>query len=86
MVRDPLTIITIDAPDRDWRAHHVLGYVARQTLVLRRHFALLDVGHQTIGVFPEAHIYQPLDRVGLKRLTQRAPHVPLPLAAQQLIG
>src|SRR6266704_4077097 len=76
MVGDPLTIITIDAPDRDGRAHHVLGYVARQTLILRRNCALLDVGHQTIGVFPEAYIYQPLDRVSLKRLAQRAQQVP----------
>ena len=63
---DPLPLRTIDASDRERRAHHVLGDVTRHTLRLRRHFALLHVGHQTIGGFPETSIYQPLDRISLK--------------------
>src|SRR6266566_6722138 len=51
MVRDPLAVIAVDALDGDRWAHHILGHIARQTLVLRRHFALLHVGHQTVGVF-----------------------------------
>ena len=35
MVRDPLAIIAINAPDGDRRAHHVFGHVARQALILR---------------------------------------------------
>jgi len=40
MVRDPVAIIAINAPDRDRRAHHVLGDVARYTLILGRDVAL----------------------------------------------
>src|SRR6266852_2996472 len=50
MVRHPLAIIAINAPDRDRRAHHVLGHVARDTLRLGRDVALLHVGHQPVGI------------------------------------
>src|SRR5213080_5016614 len=40
MIRDACAIIAIDAPDRDRRAHDVLGDVARHTLILRRDGAL----------------------------------------------
>src|SRR6266498_3392726 len=65
MVRDPLAIIAIDASDRDGRAHHVLGHVARHTLILGRDLALLHVGHQPVGILRKTRIDQPLDRIGL---------------------
>src|SRR2546426_10463170 len=68
MIRDPLAIIAINTPDGDRRAHHVFGHVARQALILRRDFPLLDVGHQAVGILPETRIYQLVDRVSLKRL------------------
>src|SRR6266702_3083502 len=68
MVRHPLAVIAINAPDSDRRTHHVLRHVARQTLGLRRDLALLHVGHQTIGVVPETPIHQLVDRVSLQRL------------------
>src|SRR6266851_4514958 len=43
MVRDPVAIIAINAPDRDRGTHYIFGHVARQTLILRRDVALLDV-------------------------------------------
>src|SRR5216683_1875823 len=46
MVRDPLAIIAINAPDGDRRTHHILGHVARQALILRGDGALLHVRHQ----------------------------------------
>src|SRR5438876_1258175 len=85
MVRDPFAIIAIDAPDSDRRAHHVLGHVARQALVLRRHFALLHVRHQTIWILPETQIDQTLHRIRLKRLAKRVHQVPLPLVTQELV-
>src|SRR5215813_6203885 len=39
VVRHPLAIVAIDAPDRDWWAHHVLGHIARQAVVLCWHLA-----------------------------------------------
>ena len=86
MVRDPRAIIAINAPDGDRRTHHVLRHVARQTLVLRGDLALLHVGHQTIGVFPETPIHQLVDRLRLECLAHHAQEVPLPCATQELVG
>src|SRR2546425_12132855 len=86
MVRDPLTIIVINAPDGDRRAHDILGHVARYALILRGDSTLLHVGHQAVGILPETRIDQPLDRVGLERLAQHGQQVPLPLATQQVVG
>src|SRR5713101_407342 len=86
MVRDPLAIIAINTPDGDRRAHHVFGHIARQALILRWDFALVHVGHQAVGILPETRIHQLVDRLGLERLAHHAQQVPLPLAAQQLVG
>src|SRR5437016_2206908 len=86
MVRDPFAIIAIDAPDSDRRAYHVLGYVARQALVLRRHFALVHVRQQTTRILQETQIDQTLHRIRLKRLAKRVHQVPLPLVTQELVG
>src|SRR3989454_8218556 len=86
MVRDPLPIIVINAPDGDRRTHHVLRHVARQTLVLRGDLALLHVGHQPIGVFPETPIHQLVDRLRLESPAHHAQEVPLPFATQELVG
>src|SRR6266511_5410496 len=67
MIRDPLAIIVIDAPDGDRGAHHIFGHVARETLVLRRDLALLDIGYQAVRILRETRIYQPGDHVGLER-------------------
>src|SRR2546428_12715530 len=67
MVRDAFAVIAINAPDSDWRAHHVLGHRARHALILRRDLPLLHVGHQTVGILPETHIHQLLDGVGFER-------------------
>src|SRR6266699_1847429 len=53
MVCDPLTIIAINAPDGDRRAHDVCGHVARHALIPRWDGALLHVGHQPVRVLPE---------------------------------
>src|SRR3989454_6652348 len=80
MVRDPLTIIVINAPDGDRRAHDILGHVARYALILRGDSTLLHVGHQPVGILPETRIDQPMDRVGLERLAQHPQQMPLPLS------
>src|SRR5713101_9792737 len=61
MVRDPVAIIAIDAPDGDRRTHHIFGHVACQTLIPCRDCTLLDVGHQAVGILLETPIYQPVD-------------------------
>src|SRR5713101_6500187 len=86
MVRDPLAVIAIDAPDGDRRAHHILGHVARHALVLRRDLALLHVGHQAVGILPKTRIHQLVDRVSLQRLAYHAQQVPLPCATQEIVG
>src|SRR5438094_10032818 len=35
MVRHPLAIVAINAPDRDRRADHIFGHVTREALILR---------------------------------------------------
>src|SRR5216683_3662513 len=85
MVRDPLAIIAIDAPDGDRRAHHVCGHVARQTLVLRWDVALLDVAHQAVGILLETPLHQLVDDLRLERLAHHAQQMPLPRAMEQLI-
>ena len=86
MVRDPLAIIAINAPDSDRWAHDVFRHVAGHTLLLRRDLPLLDVGHEAVGILPETPIHQLVDRVGLERLAEHRQEMPLPLAAQQRIG
>src|SRR5262249_4974065 len=86
MVGDPLAIIAINAPDGDRRAHHLLGYIARQALVLRGDSPLLHVRHQAVGVLPEKRIDQPLNRIGLEGLAQHRQQGPPPLPHQQVIG
>src|SRR3954471_19882291 len=56
MVRHPLAIIAINAPDGDRRADHVLRHVARYTLRLRRNVPFLYVGYQAVGILPETPI------------------------------
>ena len=68
------------------RKPQVRDHVTRSALRLRGDGALLHVGHQTVGGLPEAHIHQPLDRVGCKRLAPRPQQVPLPLGAPQRLG
>ena len=57
MVRHPLAVIAINAPDGDRGAHHVFGHVACHTLLLRGDCALLHVRHQAVGIFPETRIH-----------------------------
>src|SRR5947208_11557806 len=49
MVRAPVVIRAITAPDGDRGPHHILGLVARQTLILRWDCAFFDVGHEAVG-------------------------------------
>jgi hypothetical protein len=86
MVRDPLAIIAINAPDSDRWAHDIFGHVAGYTLILRRDLPLLDVGHEAVGILPETPIHQPVDGGGLERLAEHRQEMPLPLAAQQRVG
>jgi hypothetical protein len=86
MVRDVFAVIAINAPDRDRRAHHVCGHVARHALGLRRDLPLVHVGHQTVGIFPATHIHQLFDSVGCERRASRAQPVPLPFATQEGVG
>jgi hypothetical protein len=46
----------------------------------------LHVGHQAVGILPETHIYQLIDRLGLQRLAEHRQQMPLPLAAQERLG
>src|SRR6266567_1736829 len=85
MVRDPVAIIAINAPDRDRGTHDIFGHVARQTLILRRDVALLDVAHQAVGILLETPIHQLVDDLRLERLAHHAQQMPLPLAMEQLI-
>ena len=86
MVRDPLAIIAINAPDRDRRAHHVFGHVARQARVRRRDLPLVHVGHHTVGILPATQLHQLLDGVSCARRASRAQQVPLPFATQEFVG
>src|SRR5712692_10943565 len=86
MVRDPVAIRAIDAPDGDRGASHIFGHVACHTLMLSRELALVHVGHQPVGILRKTRLHQPVDRVGLERLAQHRQQVPLPLAPQQRIG
>jgi hypothetical protein len=86
MVRDPLAVIALEAPDGERGAPPSRGHVARPTLVRRRHFPLVPVGHPTVGALPAAHLHQPLQRVGCKRLAQRTQQGPLPLTTQPRRG
>jgi hypothetical protein len=70
MIRHPLPIVVINAPDRDWRADHIFGHIACHTLILRGDSPLLHVRHQAIGILPETGIHQLVDRLGLQRLTE----------------
>src|SRR6266702_7209346 len=80
MVRHPLAIVAINAPDGDRRADDVFGHIARHTLILRRDGPLLHVGHQAVGILPETRIYQLIDRLSLQRLAEHRQQMPLPLA------
>jgi len=86
MIRHPLPIIPIKAPDRDGRTHHILGPVTRHTLRLRRESPLLDVGHQPVRVRPATGIHSLLHGVGLQRLASGGSQMPLPRTAQERIG
>src|SRR5713226_4339792 len=68
MVRHPLAIVVINAPDGNRRADHVFGHIARHTLILRRDCALLHVGYQAVGILPETGIHQLVDCLSLQRL------------------
>ena len=68
MIRHPLPIIPINAPDRDGRTHHILGHVTRHTVRLRRESPLVDVGDQPVRVLPDTGIHSLLHGVGLQRL------------------
>src|SRR5712691_13016756 len=72
MIGDPVAIIAINAPHGDWGTHHIFGHVARQTLILRRDFALVDVGHQALGISRETRIHQLVDDLRLERLAHHA--------------
>src|SRR6266700_6757755 len=83
MVRHPLTIIAINPPDSDRGAHDISRYIARHALILRRHLALLHVGHQAVRILRETGIYSAGDRAGLACPAEPRQQVPLPLAPQQ---
>src|SRR5215470_5574077 len=85
MVRHPLTIIAINPPDGDRRAHDIFRYIARHALILRRHLALLHVGHQAVRILRETGIYSAVDRVGLEGPAEHRQQVPLPLTSQERI-
>jgi hypothetical protein len=86
MVRHPGAIVAINPPDRDRRAHHIFGHIARHTVRLRGNGPLLHVRHQTLGILPETGIHQMLNRLGLERLAQHSQEVPLPFPAQEIVG
>src|SRR5438034_9320092 len=50
MIRDPLPIVVIDTPERDWRTHHVFREIPRQTLIPCGHIPLLDMGHKSFAI------------------------------------
>src|SRR5882724_12345178 len=64
---------------------NLFGHVARQTLILRRDVALLDVAHQAVGILLETPIHQLVDDLRLERLAHHAQQMPLPLAMEHLI-
>src|SRR5712691_8084286 len=86
MVRHPLTIIAINPPDSDRGAHDILRYIARHALRLRRHLALLHVGHQAVRILRETGIDSAVDRAGLECPAEHRQQMPLPLAPQKRIG
>jgi hypothetical protein len=86
MVCDPLAIVTINAPDGDRRADHILGHLARHTLIRRGDGALLHVRHQAVGVRPATGIHQRVDGLGLQHLASHRQQMPLPRAAQERRG
>jgi hypothetical protein len=84
--RHPLTILALDAPDGDRRAHALCRYRARHALILRRPLALLHGGHQAVRRVRAPGIPPLGERVGLERLTEPRQERPLPLAAQECRG
>ena len=86
MGRHPLTIIAIKPPDGDRGAHDLSRSIARHALILRRHLALVHVGHQAVRILRETGIYSAVDRVGLEGLAEHRQQVPLPLAPQERLG
>jgi hypothetical protein len=86
MVRDPLAILAIAAPDGDGGAHHLCGHVARHPLLPGRPLALGPVAHQSMGRLLETPIHPLVERWGLACLAPQAPQVPLPRATPQLVG
>jgi hypothetical protein len=83
LLRAPLALIALEAPDRHRGAHHVLGHVTRHAVRRRGDGALLDVGHQAVGLRPKTRLHPLVDRLRLARVAHPAQHVPLPRATQK---
>src|SRR5918998_3666846 len=83
MGRDPFAIVAINSPHRDRRTHHILGYIAGQTLILRGDLSLLHAAHQTVRVLPETQIHQWLNRLTRQHPSEHAHQMPLPFMPQQ---
>src|SRR5215510_11618490 len=85
MMDDSLSIIASDTPERDGRTHHIFREIRRQALIPCRDVTLLDVGHKPLAISLITRIHQPLNRLGLHRLSYHGQQIPLQLLAQHTI-
>jgi hypothetical protein len=81
-LRDPLPIVASDPPERDRRTHHLCGQIRRQTLIPRRHIALLDVGDTPLAIPRGTRLHQPRALLRLSWLSQHCQQIPRPRRAQ----
>ena len=86
VIRDPLAIIAVNAPERDRRTHHIFGQIPRQTLIPCRDIPFLHVGDKPLAIACVTRSDQPPDLRRLHRLAQHGQQMPLPLLPQQGIG
>jgi hypothetical protein len=86
MIRDPVSVVEIDPPERDGRTHHILGQIRRQALIPRRDITLLHVRHEPLAIARVTRIDQPIDLLGLHRLSEHRQEMPLLLFPQHGIG
>ena len=82
MLRDPMSIIAINASEGDRGTHDLFGEIGRQALISGGDIALLHVRHKSFTIARVTGIDESMPRWSLHSVPEHRQQIPLPLLAQ----